>query len=93
MKTNPAYVYIEDFQYPSEVQLAVTFTTDFDAQLLRKIKNEPTMEATRVHPAPSFPSGGTMAALKVSSNASRYGRITFSTPHAQANCELFRFMV
>ncbi len=44
---HPAYVYIENFQYPTGVQLAVNFTINFDAQLLRKIKNEPIMEVTR----------------------------------------------
>ena len=46
-KIHPAYVYIENFQYSGGIQLAVNFTINFDAQLLRKIKNEPIMEVTR----------------------------------------------
>jgi len=38
---------IENFKYPEEIRLAVNFTIDFDAQLNRKLKNEPVMELTQ----------------------------------------------
>jgi peptidoglycan-N-acetylglucosamine deacetylase len=44
---HPAYVYIKDFQYPAGIRLAVNFTINFDAQLLRVLKKEPLMEVGR----------------------------------------------
>lgn len=41
------YIRIDNFEYPRGVRLAINFTANFDAQLLRKLKNEPLMELTR----------------------------------------------
>ena len=41
------YVRIDKFKYPPGVRLAVNFTFNIDAQLLRKLKNEPLMEIPR----------------------------------------------
>jgi peptidoglycan/xylan/chitin deacetylase (PgdA/CDA1 family) len=46
-KDFPAYVYIKNFHYPKGIRMAINFTINFDAQLLRKLKNEPIMEVTR----------------------------------------------
>jgi peptidoglycan/xylan/chitin deacetylase (PgdA/CDA1 family) len=35
------HVYLEDFAWPDDVQLAVNFTCDFDAMLLRRLLDEP----------------------------------------------------
>lgn len=38
---------IENFEYPEGIRLAVNFTIDYDAQLNRRLKNEPAMELTQ----------------------------------------------
>ncbi|MBW2305398.1 MAG: polysaccharide deacetylase family protein [Deltaproteobacteria bacterium] len=38
---------IENFKYPKGVRLAVNFTVDFDAQLRRRLYNEPVMQLTK----------------------------------------------
>lgn len=38
---------IDNFKYPKGVQLAVNFTVDFDAMLLRRVYNEPVMWKTQ----------------------------------------------
>ena len=36
--------FIEDFRYPDGVRIAVNFTCDFDAMLLRRVFEEPPMQ-------------------------------------------------
>jgi peptidoglycan-N-acetylglucosamine deacetylase len=38
---------IKNFEYPKGIRLAVNFTIDYDAQLNRKLKNEPVMELSK----------------------------------------------
>jgi len=38
------YEFITDFAYPAGTQIAVNFTCDFDAMLLRRVLNEPPMQ-------------------------------------------------
>lgn len=45
--SSPAYVSIQDFEYPHGMRMCINFTINFDAQLLRVVKNEPIMEVTR----------------------------------------------
>jgi peptidoglycan/xylan/chitin deacetylase (PgdA/CDA1 family) len=39
--------FIENFTYPDGIKLAVNFTCDFDAMLLRRVLNEPPMQMAR----------------------------------------------
>jgi peptidoglycan-N-acetylglucosamine deacetylase len=41
------YQHIEGWRYPEGVRLAVNFTIDYDAQLYRRVLNEPAMELTQ----------------------------------------------
>ena len=41
------YSRIKNFKYPKGVRLAINFTIDYDAQLNRRLKNEPVMELTQ----------------------------------------------
>lgn len=41
------YYRIKNFEYPKGVRLAVNFTVDFDAQLRRRLYNEPPMQLTK----------------------------------------------
>jgi peptidoglycan/xylan/chitin deacetylase (PgdA/CDA1 family) len=45
--SSPKYRSLENFQYPEGIRMAVNFTVDFDAQLVRRLKNEPRMELTQ----------------------------------------------
>ncbi len=42
--TEARFEFIDDFAYPSDVQMAVNFTADFDAMLLRRLLKEPPMQ-------------------------------------------------
>ena len=42
--TEARFEFINDFAYPSGVQMAVNFTADFDAMLLRRLLKEPPMQ-------------------------------------------------
>lgn len=41
------YAFIDNFEYPQGIRLGVNFTVDFDAQLNRRLRNEPVMELTK----------------------------------------------
>ena len=42
-----SYFWIDNFRYPEGVRIAVNFTIDFDAQLNRRLRNEPIMELAK----------------------------------------------
>ncbi|MDP6346665.1 MAG: polysaccharide deacetylase family protein [Alphaproteobacteria bacterium] len=42
--TEARHEFIEDFAYPPGIRMAVNFTADFDAMLLRRLLNEPPMQ-------------------------------------------------
>jgi peptidoglycan/xylan/chitin deacetylase (PgdA/CDA1 family) len=44
---NSRHQFIDGFEYPDGVTMAVNFTCDFDAMLLRRLLNEPTMQKAR----------------------------------------------
>lgn len=78
----PGYIRIDNFEYPKGVRLAVNFTVNFDAQLLRKLKNEPIMEITRGE------FGGRVGIWRIMALFRKYNiRITIFTPGRI--CELY----
>lgn len=46
-KSQSRHVAIPDFRYPEGVQIAVNFTLDFDAMLLRRLWNEPALQRSK----------------------------------------------
>jgi len=78
----PKYERIENFTYPEGVRLAVNFTFNLDAQLLRKLKNEPLMEI----PRGEF--GGRVGIWRIMDLFDRYDiKLTIFTPGRI--CELY----
>lgn len=76
------YLPIENFEYPTGMRLAVNFTIDFDAQVNRKLKNEPAMELTQGE------FGGRVGIWRLMDLFDRYGiKPTIFTPGRV--CELF----
>jgi peptidoglycan/xylan/chitin deacetylase (PgdA/CDA1 family) len=76
------YLPIKDFEYPQGVKLAVSFTVDFDAQVNRRLKNEPTMELTQGE------FGGRVGIWRLLDLFDRHGiKLTIFTPGRV--CELY----
>ena len=76
------YLPIKNFEYPKGVRLAVSFTIDFDAQVNRRLKNEPAMELTQGE------FGGRIGIWRLMDLFDRHGiKLTIFTPGRV--CELY----
>ena len=81
-KPHSEYLHIEKFEYPDGIRLAINFTIDFDAQLNRRLKNEPVMELTQGE------FGGRVGIWRLMDLFSRQGiKVTIFTPGRI--CELY----
>jgi len=76
------YRRIKDFAYPDDVQMSVSFEIHFDAQLNRRVKNEPLMQMTRGE------FGGRVGVWRLIETFAKHGvRATLFTPGRI--CELY----